>query len=459
MILNKAFKTALLGSVFALGTVVGASAFTIPQEQIDRLGADVTPQGGGEKAANADGTIPAWDGGITTPPANYKLGDFLVDPFADDQPLYTVTTGNMAEYEDKLTEGYKGMLSAYDSFKMNVYPTRRSCSYPEHVYAATKANVNKAAMADNGGGVVHGIMGAPFPFPSAALEFVWNHTLRYRSFKLQRSYTAASPTREGAYTPTSVNDDALFRWSDPSMSDASELENISIYFKSNTVAPARLAGNVILVHEAMNPTAEARKAWVYSPGTRRVRRAPNIAYDNPLTNGDSLGTSDNFDMYNGAPDRYNWTVKGKAEKFVAYNSYKKGSPSVPLKDLLTPLHLNQDLLRYELHRVWEIEANLRPGTRHVYARRVKYIDEDSWNIVNTALFDARGEIWRVQESHLTSFYQVPLCNLDSEIIYDLQAGRYVILQMKNETKPINYFADELNPAEYTPAAIRRLGTR
>src|SRR5690606_11794678 len=120
-------------------------------------------------------------------------------------------------------------------------------------------------------------------------------------------------------------------------------------------------------------------------------------YDNPGTNSDGLSTSDAFDGFNGAPDRYDWTVQGKAEKFVAANTYD--AVQAKIDDLIKPLHINQDVVRYELHRVWTIEANIRSGTRHVYAKRVKHLDEDSWTITGTELYDGRGELWRVQELH------------------------------------------------------------
>ena len=65
------------------------------------------------------------------------------------------------------------------------------------------------------------------------------------------------------------------------------------------MAPARLAGEVLLVQETLDQSIENRRAWVYNPGQRRVRRAPNVAFDNPGTNSDNLRTSDQFDMYNG----------------------------------------------------------------------------------------------------------------------------------------------------------------
>ncbi|WP_420559988.1 DUF1329 domain-containing protein [Tepidicaulis sp.] len=452
-------KSIALASVLVAGSLAGTAAAKVPEAQTNRLGNDLTPIGA-EKAGNG-GDIPAWTGGLTSVPdsvkGEYQAGKLMPNPFASDKPKVEITPANMGQYSDKLTEGYKALLTTYPDYKMKVYQTRRSCAYPEFVYEATKRNSQVADLTPGGNGVSKGIMGFPFPIPNNALEVIWNHTLRYRGFKLTREFTAAPVTRSGEYELITVQDEAILQWSDPKKNAAEELDNISLYYIANTVAPARSAGSVILVHETLNRAIEDRKAWQYSPGTRRVRRAPNIAYDNPGTNSDGLSTSDSFDGYNGAPDRYNWKVIGKSEKFVAANSYDATLASYD--QLIKPLHLNQDYVRYENHRVWTIEATLKEGTRHVYSRRVKHLDEDSWTMTGAELYDGRGELWRVQELHGRQSYAVPLCNKGAEIVYDLQAGRYLALALQNEGQPINYAADELDVDRYTPAAIRRLGVR
>jgi len=443
----------LTAGAFATSAMAG-----VPASQAARLGSDLTPMGS-ERAGS--GNVPAWSGGLSSVPSNVTYdagsGKQLPDPFASDQIQYTVTPGNMAQYSDQLTTGYQALLSTYPSYKMNVYQGRRTCAFPDAVNAATRNNAEVGSLVGGGNGVGGAINGFPFPIPSSGLEIVWNHTLRYRDFKITRQTANAAVTRSGDYDLIISQQDVILRWSDPRMEKAEDLDNISIYFIANTVAPARAAGSVILVHETLDRSIDPRKAWQYSPGTRRVRRAPNISYDNPGTNSDGLSTSDSFDGYNGAPDRYDWTVVGKSAKLVAENSY--ASINAPYTDLIQPLHLNQDLLRYELRRVWTIEANLKPATRHVYGRRVMHMNEDSWTLMSAENYDGRGELWRVQEEHGIQRYQVPLCNKAAEIVYDLQAGRYLALTMENEEGPTNYTADELDSDYFTPAAIRQLGTR
>lgn len=441
----------LTAGAFATSALAG-----VPASQAARLGNDLTPMGS-ERAGS--GAITAWTGGLSSVPSNvtFSADKLPPNPFSSDSIQYTVTGANMGQYDDQLTLGYKTLLSTYPSYKMDVYQTRRTCAFPEAVYAATRNNAEVGHLAGGGNGIGGAINGFPFPIPNNALEIIWNHTLRYRDFKITRQTANAAVTRGGSYTNVISQQDVIFRYSDPQFSAAEQLDNISIYFIANTVAPARSAGSVILVHETLDRSIDPRKAWQYSPGTRRVRRAPNIAYDNPGTNSDGLSTSDSFDGYNGAPDRYDWTVLGKSAKLVAENAYD--SINASYEELIKPLHLNQDLIRYELRRVWSIEANLRPNTRHVYSRRVMHMNEDSWTLMSAENYDGRGELWRVQEEHGLQRYQVPLCNKAAEIVYDMQAGRYLALTMENEEGPTNYTADELDATHFTPAAIRQMGTR
>ena len=425
-------------------------------QDIARLGADLTPLGA-EKAGNADGTIPAWDGGITTPPASYKPGMHHPDPFASDAVRFTITAENMAEYGDKLTPGYKALLETYPSFKMNVYPTHRSASYPQRLYDMTKEVAGTAKLIENGHGVAGAINGIPFPIPKEGVEVIWNHLLRFRGGVASRTVAQAAPTRGGSYTLVQFYDEFYLLYSIEGMTEA-DLNNKILMFKQEVTAPARLAGGILLVHETMNQVKEHRSAWLYNPGQRRVRRAPNVAYDNPGTAADGMRTSDQFDMFNGAVDRYNWELVGKKEMYVPYNSYKLHSDKVEVKEILTPLHTNPDLARYELHRVWVVDATLREGARHIYKRRTFYVDEDSWQIVAMDQYDNRDQLWRVSEGHAINYYDLPTYWTTLEVHIDLQAGRYLAIGLDNQN-PMYKFGINRTMEDYTPAALRRSGVR
>ncbi|HEY5674841.1 MAG TPA: DUF1329 domain-containing protein [Malonomonas sp.] len=436
--------------------LAGHSFSAISADEAARLGKDLTPVGA-EQAGNADGSIPAWNGGITTPPAGYKVGMHHPDPYAADKVQITITADNMEQYKDKLTVGYQELLKTYDSFKMNIYPTHRSASSPQRIYDMTKKVAQTATLINNGDGVTGTVNGIPFPIPQSGIEVLWNHMLRYRGDIATRQIAQAPMTRGGDYTLVKFDDEFSLIYSQEGMTEE-KLKNRILLFRQEVTSPARLAGNVLLVHETLNQVAEPRAAWVYNPGQRRVRRAPNVAYDNPGTAADSLRTSDQFDMFNGAPDRYNWKLIGKKELYIPYNSYLLHSDKLKYSDILTPLHLNPEYLRYELHRVWVVEATLREGERHLYKKRTFYIDEDSWQIMAADIYDNRDQLWRVSEAHSINYYEVPTFWTTLEAHYDLQSGRYLALGLDNESTMYDFSAVRTDQ-DYSPGALRRAGQR
>lgn len=424
--------------------------------EIDRLGKDLTPLGA-EMAGNASGTIPAWEGGITTPPAGYKKGDHHPDPYAGDKIEFTINAANMGKYSDKLTVGNQAMLKAYPSFNMNIYPTHRSASAPQRIYDATRKVAATAELVNNGDGVKGTVNGIPFPIPKSGIEVIWNHLLRYRGDIASRQIAQAALTRGGSYTLVKFEDEFDLVYSAEGMTEE-KLDNKILLFKQAVTAPPRLAGNILLVHETLDQIKEPRAAWVYNPGQRRVRRAPNVSYDNPGTASDGIRTNDQFDMFNGATDRYDWKLVGKKEIYVPYNSYKLHSDSLKYKDILTPLHLNPDYLRYELHRVWIVEATLKDGARHLYKRRTFYVDEDSWQILSVDIYDNRDQLWRVSEGHPINYYEVPTFWTTLEVHTDLQSGRYIAIGLDNESRMYD-FDIKRTLKDYSPGELRRSGRR
>ena len=449
--------TIRLGAALVLGCVLAApAAAEIPAEEIARLGADLTPLGG-ERAGNAAGTIPEWTGGITEPPAGYSVGEHHPDPYAADAPLFVIDAGNLDEHRDLLSIGHQHLLETYPSFNMQVYPTRRSASVPQRIYDATRDIAATARLVDDGNGVGDAVIGIPFPIPANGLEVIWNHLLRYRGESVACTLGQAAVTRGGDFTLVKQSLEIELRYSLPNMT-LDELGNTMILFKQETLAPARLAGDIVLVHETMNQFREPRNAWTYNPGQRRVRRAPNIAYDNPGTSADGLRTADQLDMFNGAVDRYDWELVGKRELYVPYNSYRLHSGDLAFTDILQPLHVNPELLRYELHRVWVVEATLKEGATHIYKRRTLYVDEDSWQVLVGDIYDNRDQLWRVSEAHVVNYYEKPLVWPTLEVHTDLQAGRYLAFGLDNEF-PMCTWDPGLTSRDFTPAALRRAGRR
>lgn len=450
-------KPAISAVAMGLVLVAGQAFAQATSQQIARLGNDLTPFGS-PRGPNADGTIPAWNGGITQPPAGYQPGQFHPDPFASDEIRFTITAENMDRYADRLTEGHKAMLRQYPSFRMNVYPSRRSTSAPDWVYEATRRNAQTGRLLPGGEGVENVVIGVPFPFPTDAKEVMWNHKLKFRGPRgVRRDWSQAAPTTTGQYTLIRIIEELITPYSRP---DArwENLNNIHFYYLQEVLAPARLAGNVLLVHETLDQTAQSRSAWTYNPGQRRVRRAPNVAYDNPGTASDGLRTNDNTDMFNGAMDRYDWRIVGQREMFVPYNAYKLHSGDLRVSDIIRPYHINPDLARYELQRVWVIDATLKEGFRNIYKRRTFYVEADSWQIVAVDHYDSRDQLWRVGEGHPINYYEVPAVWTTLEVFYDLQSGRYIANGLNNEGQ-VHDFNFDASPSAFTPAALRARGTR
>ncbi len=447
-------RTFAVASLFALAPA-GLTA-GITTEQAERLGQELTPLGA-ERAGNAAGTIPAWTGGITEAPAGYTPGQHHPDPFGADAVLYTITRENSAQYKDQLTAGQLALLQAYPTYKIPVYPTRRSANAPDYIYAATKRTAVGAQLGTNGNGVLNAVTGVPFPIPATGQEVIWNHLLRFRGASAMRTISQAAPTRSGDYTLVRFEEEFLFPYVQEGMTPE-QLQNIVFYFKQAVVAPARLAGSILLVHETLDQIKEPRSAWIYNTGQRRVRRAPQVAYDGPGTAADGLRTSDQLDMFNGALDRYDWKLVGKQEMIVPYNSYRLHSDTVKHKAILTPLHINQDLTRYELHRVWVVETTIKPGTSHSYPRRTFYLDEDSWQILAADQYDARGELWRVSEAHCINYYDVRSFWSTLEVHTDLISGRYLAYGLDNEDKMYQFNVPR-TVQDFTPTSLRTEGLR
>ncbi|MBA54834.1 MAG: outer membrane lipoprotein-sorting protein [Pseudomonadales bacterium] len=448
-----------LAAAVASVMLVSAAQAKVPQEQAKKLGGSELTVTGAEVAGNADGTILAYDGGMKSAPACYKGGEFLCNPFPDDKPLFTITAENVDQYKDKLSPGQYAMFQKYpETFRMPVYQSRRTFRMPEHIAELTKKNALSTEPVGPTGLKNYELQGYPFPIPNNGLEAVWNHIARWRGDALDRYAGQVTPLANGAYSMVMFRDQVVVANKLTDYEPGKD-DNVLFYGKQVVTAPSRLAGNVLLVHETLDQVKEPRRAWIYNAGQRRVRRAPQVAYDGPGTAADGMRTADNYDLYNGSPDRYEWTLKGKREMYIGYNSYKLDEKGLPYDDVIKPGHINQDLTRYELHRVWEVEANLRSGTRHIYAKRVFFLDEDSWMAAVIDHYDGRGNLWRVAESHEILYYHVPVQGYSLEVLYDLHAGRYLALGFENnEIMGVDWNA-KFSYGDFQPAALRRAGVR
>tara|TARA_R110000764_G_scaffold157460_3_gene245352 strand:+ start:23797 stop:25164 length:1368 start_codon:yes stop_codon:yes gene_type:complete len=447
-------------SALTLSFLAGSVLAAVSPEQAKQLGASLTPIGA-EQAGNAAGSIPEWTGGLAADAAQIYRGGFVGDPYAGEEPQFVITAQNAEQYKDNLTNGQLALFKRYpDSYRIPVYPTHRSATLPERIYDAVKVSALNTGLIEGGNGLTNFAESRyyAFPIPQSGVEVVWNHITRYRGGNLKRSIVQAAPLVNGAYSLVHFDDEVAFPGGMPDLSEE-DAANILFYYKQRVTAPSRLAGNVTLAHETLNQIKEPRMAWVYNAGQRRVRRAPQVAYDGPGTASDGLRTSDNLDMFNGSPNQYDWQLIGKREVYIPNNNYRLASPELKYADILKEGHINQDLTRYELHRVWEVEATLKGGKRNVYAKRRFYLDEDTWQIAESELYDGRGELWRVGEAQLLMQYDKKVPAYALEVLYDLIAGRYIAIGMSNEERNTVQYGVEASAKDFTPTALRNDGVR
>ena len=448
--LNRLLASAVAATVLA-ATATPASARPSDAD-VARLGADLTPMGA-EKAGNKDGTIPAWTGGLCTPPAGWTADKGYVDPFPNDKPKFTITKANAAQYKDHLTPGTLAMLNKYENFKMPVYETRRTACYPQAIYDEVKAMAPKLEL--EGFGIAGGRSAVPFPIPKNGLEVMWNHQQRYLGGGVDRNYHSFPVRANGDFYKIGAHEYRIFNLNLDQPQD-----NLLLAFLSYFTAPATLEGTVFLVHEPLDQVKQARSAWIYNAGQRRVRRAPDLAYDNVNDGTEGLRVTDQFDAWNGAPDRYDWKLVGKKEIYVPYNAFKLANKALKYKeDMIRKNTPNADLLRYELHRVWEVEGTLKAGSKHIYGKRNFFLDEDTWTVLYEDAYDTRKQLWRVSIHPLIQFYDAKVPWYRANIWHDLSNGGYLFSLLDNEVKQPWKFGEQGKWSDFQPDALRRIGTK
>ncbi|MDX1570014.1 MAG: DUF1329 domain-containing protein [Xanthomonadales bacterium] len=424
------------------------------QAQGGELGSELTPMGA-EAAGNAAGTIPAWSGGVTEPPIGYQPGEPHVDPFGD-QPLHVISASNHAQHTAVLSPGLVALLQRYpDSFRIPVYPSRRSHAAPEWVYANTRENHGRSRLVDEGNGFEGAHAGIPFPVPDQPLEVYWNHVARWRGQHIISRADDVNVYPDGRHTRIARSTQVKFNYYDRSRS-IDNAGNVLFSLLSKVTAPPRQAGGGVLVLETLNQSAEPRQAWSYDAARRRVLRAPELGFDDAIGSADGLRTADDTDIVNGSPERFEWSLLGKREMLIPYNNYALVDSETDPEALLQRGHINPAFTRFELHRVWILEARIRREWRHVYTRRVFYVDEDSWTAVMADQYDQAGELWRVSINYPFNAYELPATLPALYVFHDLSAGRYHVQAMKAGARQVAKTLEPMPPdGLFTPAGLRR----
>jgi hypothetical protein len=446
----------LLAALIAGLALTTTARAAVTAEEAAKLKTTLTPMGA-ERGANKDGTIPAWDGGVTKASPGWKPGEARPDPFAADKPLLSIDAKNMAQHDAKLTDGVKALMKKHPGFRIDVYPTRRSAAAPQWVYDNTLKNATRAKLVDNGHGTEGAYGGVPFPIPADAYEVFQNHRLAWTGQSVQAQIRVWVVTSDGRRAMASGGVQSLNKlYYDP----AGSLEKFEGFYSLGKFAvtePGSKAGEAILAHDSIN-ASKPRGLWQYLVGQRRVRKAPSVGYDTPDSVTSGIGLFDEaFNLF-GPIDKHQLKLVGKKEIYIPYNNNRAAAAKVA--DLVTPNTLNPSLVRWELHRVWEVEATLAEGKRHVVAKRKYYIDEDSWQIVLFDGWDAKGELWRTN-------YTLTLLAPDLPAVvgnmlwggYDLQTGAYYLNMAGNEL-PMQYKpVPPLPKSFFSPEELANEGAR
>lgn len=467
---NKARRSgnsiSILSSVVLLAAAAGAMAEPLTSAEIAKLGfsgTELTPMGA-IRAGNAEGTIPEWKYEPVPVPKTFKPGDHHQDPFPEDKILFTITKENYQKYADKLTPGQIKLFEVIPGYKMNIYPSRRSAVYEERFYKATMENAKTAEITVVGNqiGFKNAVISWPFPIPKTGEEAIVDALARPLPSWMNFWDDTAATTANGGYEVNKLSVQIHWKYSDPGNNlatfDPSAAGSGYGYFQTIT-APVKQAGQVLLAHDPIIYTHNLRQAWQYNPGQRRVKRAPEINYAYPFPGSSGLMTVDSGYGYNGPNDRFVWKLEGRVEKYVPYNSYKLNSGDIKVSDIITKEgRLNQDLPRYELHRVWKLTGTLREGTSHIYGYRELFLDEDSWWVLLADNYDRRGELWRPIELHLVNLYDAKSMFYTLLDSYDLQSGRMMFMGVDNEDPgpDMTWRADD---SYFSPGSIRAQGTR
>ena len=431
--------------------LVAMPAFAkVSQSEADQLRTRLTPLGG-ERAGNADGTVPEWRGGLTAPPPCHAAGARYCDPHADDKAYATITAANLEKWREQLTAGQIAMLQRHpDTYRLNVYPSRRDFANPPAVYEAAMRNAVQATLVPTGNAVREASIAVPFPIPKNGVELSWNHRLRWRGPAFSRWLTQASVTPSGEANLVSMREDV-----DLPYARAEPVEdNVAQRWLQVLLQPERLHGFLTLILDSLDGEANPVQAWRQHPVSQkgRLRKERSFGYDNPAMVSDDLRFDDQLDAYFGSPDRYLWRLVDKRDMVVPYNSYALHTGRKTVRELMQRSHMNPALARYEVHRVWVVEATLKPKAVHRHKRRTFYFDEDSWQILMVDLYDNTDKLWRWQEAHPIMAYDRSVLFPAVETFYDLDSGRY-LLQAIDEGQP-ERIETGFGPEHFTPSGAR-----
>lgn len=433
-------------SLVRLAGLLVALALHASPAPAQEASAELTPFGA-IRAGDQNRFIPEWTGGLTAPVKGYVDGQRHPDPFFEDPRWFTVGPADLQRYRVRLSVGLQELLKRHSTFEVPVFVSRRTAAAPQRIYDATAENAKSAKLVENGLVVRDARVGIPFPQPKSGAEAMWNHLLRWRG----GTVTAV----DGVVLPDGYGNLTLSRYRTewfPAYSLAAEAP-AALYLKRTGLEPPEVAGGALILQDALDPIRRPRAAWFRPPNDAKVLRAPDFAYDTPDPATGGIRTADMLDMFSGMLDRFDFTLVGRRSMYAPYNAYRMEAGNLTIEDFVWAVHPNPAFLRYELHRLWVVDAKLKPGFRHPFPERTYYLDEDSWQIVMAEHYAPDGTLARYAEAHGMTYSQVPVFAPTTEITYDIPGNRYVVNGLDNGGPP-PVFGKPMTADAFAPESLR-----
>jgi len=453
----------------AVGWSLWAVAAVTP-EQAAHLGQDLTPIGA-ERAGNQDGSIPAYEGG-ETPLPGWSWGKVRsqYSNFKDEKPLFSIDASNVSRYAEHLTEAQIVALQTVPGYRMDVYPSHRTCNI-DPVYAErSRQNATEARIGADGWSLEHArTAGVPFPIPQSGVQALYNSRFRPQGigYVFDKGTTMISP-RPGSREFTAYAWH-LVTYLSSQRADKASVESdgaIEFYVHYAFAEPAAMRGQAFIGISYVNKSLES---YYYFPGQRRVRRMPNYVFDAPVVGFENQYLNDEQLMLWSTLDRFEYRLLGKKEIYIENNALRMLDFDASPAQVFGKSFVDPAYRRFELHRVWVVDAKLKPGTNHLVPHRVYYLDEDSWSIAAVTEYDQKGRIWKLLESSLIPIWELGgSCGYMAYTIWDLLGGRYVAdfsnIGTQRDVKWVKAGDPEASQAEfksdfYTPETLRAISER
>ena len=442
----------------------GATLAAVSKEEAKQLGTTLTGFGA-EKAGNVDGSIPEYTGGL---PYRSAGPDRYEDPFKGEKPLYNIDAKNVQQYESQLTVGTRALIERFPTYRIDVYPTHRTVRYPEWVLENTIKNATTAKLTGKiEGDKIAGedeeglpFPGIPFPIPKTGCEVMWNHALHNEPPITHMANSgwlvdaAGRPSLIG-----DVNQYYVRPWYEKSGKLRRKTRDAVCGFSVLMNTPPTSAGTYFLGFYL--PDLSVQRVWFYSPGNRRVRKAPEFSYDVPIAAYGGVLFWDEVFGFVGRMDRFDFNLIGKREIIIPYNSFMITNQAT-VEETIGSNHVNPETIRWEKHRVWVVDSTRKAEARHAYKRRVFYIDEDSWAIIATESYDGADNLWRIAFFYNFPAYDVGGINTNIWNFYDVVKGNYFLINIgRNERGNFvrSYTESEDLAIPVTPQAVAAGGVR